>query len=164
MKYFISALLIVGAAAAGYFVYQEKFSPGHALTIACEEELKLRLKAPATYSRVESRTLLVEATTIDDVISSLGYDDLSSRSAEVRRWNEAIITMTRAKYSNSTPYKHQLVITYDAANAFGTPIRGMSLCVTFSHKREDLSESDFVSSSLLIDGKKYTDWLIDRIR
>jgi len=163
MKYFISALLIVGAAAAGYFVYQEKFSPGHALTIACEEELKKRLKAPATYSRVDT-TLLIEATTIDDVISSFGYDDLSSRSAEVRRMIEQNITIKRAIYSNSTPYKHQLVITYDAANAFGTPIRGMSLCVTFSPKREDLSKGDFTSSSLFIDGKKYADWLIGRIR
>jgi hypothetical protein len=111
---------------------------------ACEAALQETLLAPATYKRV-STFETSEPLSLEDFTRDLG----GSEAAYYRR------------QGHDHAVRSELLITYDAANAFGTPIRGQSLC-SYDTIDGDASRAD--SLFVRIDGKTHTDRLVEAIR
>jgi hypothetical protein len=157
VKPLLIALACVAAGGAGYAIYLKNLPAEAAMTAACEKELKVRLKAPATYKRVET-LLLIEPATAAEALGEIS--DSASKNAELVQSRE----MLRKLYEQRPPYRHQLLITYDSANSYGTPIRGAARCETFNLSSEPLTTEDLrIASSLRINGKTNGKWLIEQL-
>lgn len=117
----VIALLIIGPAAGigGYFA-AAKFlaSP---LLAPCEDVLKERLRAPATYSRVSMEEADKDITVNDFELDKVG-DGLDPDARYASILSEAITL------GGPPPRRYQLFLTYDAANVYGTPLRAVAEC------------------------------------
>ena len=80
---------------------------------SCEEAAKLRLRSPSTYRRVSSNELTPENITAEQFLSS------HSNSQHAR---DALAQ------KNAAPVRLRAFISYDAANAYGTPVRDTVEC------------------------------------
>lgn len=120
------------------------------LVAACETALLDRLKAPSTYARV-SATESSEPIRLADY-----YVDAFSRNGMP---GAAEQELNRRVHDHATRWT--VLIEYDAANGFGTPIRGVSAC-TYS----SLDGGTKGVSALLvkIDGKTKTQWLVEALK
>ncbi|MGD9918002.1 MAG: hypothetical protein AB7U46_08275 [Paenirhodobacter sp.] len=148
MKYLVAALLCVILLLGGYIAYSQgllnRFVDPKLVQI-CEGLVKDRLRSPSTYRRIKV-TQYSEAVSLEKARAL----DPKMTQTEVRA-----ITEGRAK-----PTNFQVFITFEAANAFGTPVSGLSLCEYYSAFGDDTYASKF---SVKIDGKTSTDWLIEGI-
>lgn len=87
----------------------------------CENYIKKGLQSPATYKRAEVKSYDEDQGSLDAFRASVGLSPVAN--ADQLGKLEAQLNAGR-KIS-----KRQLYITYDADNAFGTPIRGIGACV-----------------------------------
>lgn len=113
----------------------------------CEEVLKLRLLAPAGYKRVEIEES-EEPLSRADYKRYLAGDEYGPliQGARMKDFDRG-----RVK-----PRMFEVLITYDAPNAYGTPIRGTSRC-QYPTDDEDVSEASRLY--VMVDGKTNADWL-----
>jgi hypothetical protein len=126
---------------------------GDPLLVACEEVLKDRLRAPATYNRIESRERTEELE--DYVWVAWQKAEGSLKEIFEARAAEAV--------GEGKPLQRITVhIVYDAANAFGTPIRGRADC-TYLTVDDDRSGLATTSAGVRVDGLSHIEWLVDQL-
>lgn len=83
----------------------------------CEDALKERLRSPSTYERVR-------LTARDEQISAEAY--------EIGSGHPLTDTERTVIQQGAVPHRHVVIIEYDAANAYGTPVRGAAECIHYS--------------------------------
>jgi hypothetical protein len=81
---------------------------------ACEHALKERLKAPSTYRRISATELTPVLLSVEEYVSA--HQDRKAYE-------------TLALANSSSPVRLSALVSYDAANAFGTPLRHSSECI-----------------------------------
>jgi len=112
----------------------------------CEELIKDRLRSPSTYQRREASQ----------------YDNLVS----LEKAKEYIPDMTKTQERSisegrSRPTRFEAFIKYEAANAYGTPVAGLSMCEYFSSS----GTLEYANkTNVKIDGKTSTERLIDSLK
>jgi hypothetical protein len=142
----VALLLVVVALAAGggglwYVVEKQPFDS--AFLKACDEAIKDNLRSPSTYQRIE----------VSEVQEQLSIDDFT-RGMEA---DEAALYKGRSDKAVRT----RALISYDAANVYGTPIRDLADC---TYDTIDGSISVVNKFFVKIDGKTLTEKLLDDIR
>ncbi len=140
-----SGLLVVGGATAGA-VGLGLFDP--AMLKSCEGVLRQRLLAPSQYARVDYR-MSSTPISIDDYIRRLAWVGAQPGDAD------------RAIAQYGEPTLFEVVIQFDAPNAFGTPIRQRALCDAVDTSSTFSSSSD---TFLRVDEKTHIQWLVSQVR
>jgi hypothetical protein len=118
----------------------------------CEKDLKDRLVAPSSYKRIS-------ITNADQVLSEEAFKAklIADKVPEV--WHT--IRPQMMKEGKIKPTNHRIVLAYDSQNAFGTSVRGQSLCELYSEKGDIGSASPIY---LTIDGQSNVDFIISRFK
>lgn len=119
----------------------------------CEEVLKERLRSPSGYKRVEI-SAYENKMTIADWLSEANRDTPSSAGT-----NKIIAEGMERR--GETPVRHKLYISYDAPNAYGTLVRGLSECTYVSSDGKTTHASRF---NVKIDGKTNHERLMDAVK
>lgn len=156
----VAIIGIVAVCAAGYLAYpaiQQRLDPHGPLLAACEAAIKDRLKAPSTYRRAEKPIFTVEEVTPEEAMPTIPEE---AESESLREAREAM----RSLYRQTGAFRHTAVIKYDSANSFGTPLRGLDLCESYTTSKDTPGQKDVRPGSVLINGKTTTDWAIEGIR
>jgi hypothetical protein len=123
--------------------------------LACEDVVKSRLLAPSAYKRIsierddqlltrEEYVAYLADRNESDVMTKLylkGFDDGQDKPSKLRAF-----------------------ITYDAPNAFGTPIRGTSECEYVSNSGKEDSDRNFYRLLVKVDGDDQNSWLVKRLK
>ena len=154
----VLAVVVLGAAAPILYPYaSSQTNPNAAFLAACDEAIKKRLKAPTTYPRANDGqfpVISVEKTTTKKAVTArLGG---SSDDASYQRVRKSFQDLYRA---TGGPFRHEAFIQYDAENSFGAPIRETAKCELYEAQKEP--PKDVNADEVLIDGKTYTNWLIE---
>jgi hypothetical protein len=139
MKRLWWASSLFAAALAGCWSSDSKFVQ------SCEELLKETLRSPSTYRRVgvvERR----EPIPLEDYLAA-------------QKDSEAVKRLYRQQ--GTQPVRILAAIEYDAANAYGTPVRGAAVC---HYDSTDGDASRIPTDLVRINGKTRTDMLVDRAR
>ena len=88
----------------------------------CEASYKERLRSPATYKRIEADVFYIDVS-IDEYIANnpdllrIEIEDLHEKRPPIKNW--------------------KVLITYDASNAMGVPIRGKFYCEQITKTGEE---------------------------
>jgi hypothetical protein len=151
---------LVAAAAGGYYVWTNTYSAEGAFQTACEDSMKKRLRSPSTYRRIEFKVS-------KKILSLESYHKIASERISVSSPDSTRFDVQRIKRIESAmkagteqPYLLSGFIEYDAANAYGTPIRSTVLCEWFAHSKND----EMWDIEVRIDGKTYFDYLEQSIK
>lgn len=131
------------ATALGIFGSRDVFASN--MVNACEDALKERLKAPSTYQRIK----------VTETQQNITFDQYFAANNE----SPAVQQFLRAM-AKQPPVQLIAFIEYDAANAFGTPLRSISKC---TYNTLDPTRSTDSKHLVKIDGKSNTQWLVDRV-
>ena len=115
------------------------------IVIVCESALKDRLRSPSEYKRIE-------ITRSEEAIGRAEYKDLFGSTG-----SPTLQAVTMADFDSGAvkPVRYTLRISYDAPNAYGTPIRGVSRCEYASAFGGDSTASEF---TVRIDGDTDMEW------
>lgn len=115
---------------------------------ACEDGVKLRLRSPATYNRVEVvEVARPQPMSADEYVAfQAKYYPASS--------NAAVDGLA------PSPAVHEAFIKYDADNAFGTPIRGVANC-KFATEDGKMPVSSISDMMIVINDQTYFEWAAD---
>ncbi|MER9449326.1 hypothetical protein [Mesorhizobium sp. M0254] len=141
------------AAVATFFVLNSDYNPFVSpMTRACEAVLKKRLLAPAGYKRVETSESS-EPIPLEDYLKDRGAATESDRILWTRMYSDD-------SGRKNPPTKFTLFITYDAPNAYGTPVRGLSMC---EYRSLSASKSGAAWYSVIVDNFTQTGWLREQI-
>jgi len=126
---------------------------------ACDETLKDRLVAPATYARANVTGPVRRGAEMRDY--------LDQQTAEKREWREvmakrdkALAELYREKVKAFRFGAFEVVsyfIEYDAANSFGTPLRSTAECSQIVETGAPLADPGF-GRDAVIDGFTAFDW------
>ncbi|AFL51372.1 hypothetical protein ABIE78_002802 [Sinorhizobium fredii] len=123
------------------------------LVTACEESLKKRLRSPSRYERIE-------------IVRSEAKMDPQAFAKRVAGRTDIPTSYFKSKmqeYDNGqvSPKVFTVIISYDAPNAYGTPIRSVAHCEYISNYGDDSQASEVTVS---IDGQTYMEWLIEGMK
>ena len=120
--------------------------------MACEEALKDRLRSPSSYKRIE--------ITRDDKI--LTRDEFLVE-LQATKGGQATLPLRLQSFDEGRikPTLLRAYMEYDAPNAFGVMIRGLSVCEKLT---DDGSEANIIPQLVRIDGKTHTRWLLEQVR
>jgi len=149
MRWLLAIVAIAAASAGTWALVGNPFEPP--LYRVCEGELKERLVAPAGYKRVA----------IADVREKMSREDFVKMlrdTKEVKTLSEHLLE--RYDSGASFPTTFALAITYDAPNAFGTPLRQLATCEYFS-KYGDASRASGLD--VRVNGRTHMEHLVDRV-
>lgn len=116
----------------------------------CEGVLKERLRSPSGYQRISYRSL-DRSLTPDEYLAAL----------KEHRPETPISDIDRSEAASGAPTLFQMLIEYDAPNAYGTLVRGNQICDYLGTKAEFAAASDFF---IRIDGKTRIEWLVSQAR
>ncbi|WP_349437410.1 hypothetical protein [Pararhizobium sp. A13] len=118
----------------------------------CEAVLQQRLRSPSGYERIE-------------IVSSETKMDREAFSKHVGRIDlpTSYFTSKMQAFDSGRlrPMVFTLLISYDAPNAYGTPVRGIASCEYVGSYTDDSHASEYTVS---LDGQTQTQWLIERIK
>ncbi len=154
-----ATLALAASPAAAFWPFT---SEADALVEACEEVLMGRLKAPSTYEQVKVSPVYREPGTEDEF---LGYtmpgdkeEDLAEQASdpkvkEMRDRQKELFALV--------PEKVYLFLTYEAANSFGAPLRGVAECSAYTAKGEDFRDLRF--PDVRVNGQTHMGWLLDQM-
>ncbi|MEO5323077.1 hypothetical protein PV773_07120 [Mesorhizobium sp. CC13] len=123
------------------------------MTRACEATLKKRLRSPSMYKRVEISDSK-EPMSLDTYLKMESASDQSAVNLYTQMYKDAVAR-------GDQPTVFTSFITYDAPNAYGTPVRGIVACAYSSSDGSKSSASEF---NVQIDGLTHIRWLADQVR
>lgn len=158
-----TAAFLVSIAGGAAYWYANYGSPEAKFISACEDVLLGRLKSPSTYKRISVTELHTQEATLDEFLGIYSEEqrlDYSRRNAgdpklaELARWRSE-------SFRNGEFEIASIILDYDAANGFGTPIRGSSWCSVVVRKGADL---DSAFGGPAIDGYTALDWSLKVLR
>lgn len=160
-----TAFTLAAIVALGFFLawFTQEADPndrpfGDKFQSACVDEISARLKAPTTFNLIEFERLPDQPFTMDW---------WSERQPDRSDWTtdrqkdllEALTGIAERKAARGDSIA-AAIVTYDASNSFGTPVRTRQLC---EYVFATSSEADHDFDSLTIDGRTNSDWMISRI-
>jgi hypothetical protein len=157
----VLCLGLIASIVGGWYVWDTKYSTKGTFQTYCEQEIKDRLRSPATYHRIsfEIRTDILSAVRYQKIATDeLSYD----QSPEIIKFERNSIERTAKGIEAGTAKPYMLFgeIEYDAANAYGTPVRSIAVCEWFA--RTDSSKMyDF---AVKVDGLTHIDYLTQAIK
>lgn len=156
------ALIAVGGIGAAVYVGVQP-SVEQKLIASCEEIIASRLKAPSTYRQI-STTKITKAKA--DFNQFMGWDvpGVKEHDAEVRRSDPAIMEIQdnqKKMFSGVEWTRYSTWIEYDAANSYGTPVRGAAECVLFARASEPFTVGPL--SDVRVDGFDALGWSVHQI-
>ena len=141
---------------------------------ACIEALKKRLKSPSSFQLINktdvSKKVIVSGE--DEKVLRARYSELIAKDKEttltqkedleLARMDLKILGLNDVKNGRGEGAKLlSVIVEYDAQNAFGALIRGIERCEYNAPLGDFGSYADH--DDVLIGGKTYTDWLIERV-
>ena len=143
----IGVILAATGASAVFYLKPDllRFVTDSELVRVCEEQIKERLRSPSTYVRIEA-TEYPKLVLQDEI--ELFDDDITmteQRAIEEGRYD---------------PTNFEIFIKYEAANAYGTPVAGLSMCEYFSISGK--AENIF-SFNVKVDGETNHDQMLRAI-
>lgn len=160
-----TALTLAAIVAFGFFLawITQEADPndrpfGDQFQSACAAEISARLKAPTTFNLVRFERLPDKPFTMEwwRKRQPDRSDWTTDREKDLLK---ALTGMAERKVARGD-HIAAAIVTYDANNSFGTPIRTRQLCeYVFATNSEATHDFD----SLTIDGKSNSDWMISRI-
>lgn len=122
----------------------------------CEEVIRERLKAPSTYRRIGAPEVIHHSETLSD-------SDFSELIAGKEQILQEIMQESRSEGTGWLQVSYfETTIEYDAANAFGVPIRRVSRCRSGSWYNHEKPRYDLSRSLVEVDGQTQTDWALER--
>lgn len=107
---------------------------------ACEKMVKERLRAPSTYKRIAATpitrgtAILEEFLRIDTPEKAAWRADRNARNSALDDWFKA----DKEAFLAGDIEQALVVIDYDAANGFGTPLRQKAYCKVYPKKGEKI--------------------------
>ena len=122
------------------------------MVTACEEVLKGRLLAPSEYKRIEIKQF-EEPIGRADFEHYFADNDLPPVIQKLRK--------DQFDRGELKPLLYLVLISYDAPNAYGTPVRSISRCEYPTMNGDD---SGVYKTTVLVDGETSTDWLMKQIK
>ncbi|MBB5754633.1 hypothetical protein [Prosthecomicrobium pneumaticum] len=146
MRCALVVIAVAGAVLAGCNPFEPK------MIGFCESVLKERLRSPSTYRRIAA-TKRAEPLTTDEWLAR------RAKSNPKQRATDEIVARVRQS-AGASPALIKVTLEYDAANAFGTPLRGFALCEYLSDDGKDPTGAWAVT----VDGETDTDFLIRQLR
>ncbi|TPI34654.1 hypothetical protein FJW08_03515 [Mesorhizobium sp. B3-2-1] len=150
-KWLLMACTAAIAAAGSWFVLQSDFNPFESAMIkSCEMVLKKRLLAPTGYRRIEV-TEMSDPLSLQEYLQERHLTTDDERVIFTRMYNDGAA-------GKNQPTKFTQIITYDAPNAYGTPVRGMS-----QYRSIDASKASAAWYSVIVDNFTETGWLADQV-
>ena len=163
MRKTFTAILALGFVGCGASLSSP--TPSTSILSACEEAIKGRLKAPATYSRISSTDVSqpIDTTGLAEALSEeFDYlNELETLSPEQHLRKAQIlprlIVLEQPELAEGPPMKFKLLIEYDSDNSYGVPIRSTDTC---SYEAFDGDTSRADAQNVLVNGKNAHDWLI----
>lgn len=163
MKPALLGVIVVGViAVAGAMAFHFFPSEQSAFVSDCEAVLKERLRSPSTYKRITVSKLVRDEGSDDDYLDihsaadRLEKNESYRRTPQMKEFDDAMIRMRRAGKLE----RLSIWLEYDAANGFGTPIRGHSECSYYIDKGTSYLKSRRFSNPR-IDGKTALEWSLD---
>lgn len=116
-------------------------APEAQLLAACDKAISARLKSPSSYRRIDALPYRP---------SHLSPEAAAGDGADPRE------VAVYARMGGA--WRHRIMIEYDAANAYGTPMRAAATCDYLGFSE---APPDKVTDTLIrIDGQTDSDWLI----
>ena len=115
------------------------------LVRVCEEQIKERLRSPSTFVRTE----------VNEYSKPISLAELASFDDDITMTQRQAIVDGR-----NVPTNFEIFIKYDAANAYGTPVAGLSMCEYFSISGKIDSIFSF---NMKVDGETNQDRMIRSI-
>jgi hypothetical protein len=127
---------------------------------ACEAVLSKRLRSPSTYDRLECPPPVIRPATLDEFLGwnwpgkEEDYLRLSSKNPDIKRNHEFI----RDMFVEGEDGFARTTLTYEASNAFGTPIRGTAVCENVLHGSLELQSGGSADLGIRINGETALGW------
>lgn len=129
--------------------FAERFETG------CVEAIKERLKAPSTFRLIQTDRAPDRPFTMEWWAEHLEEDWSKSEDEKERELGAELKDM--AERHAASGYKiAAAVISYDAENSYGTPLRGQNLC----ELPYDPEGEDFPEREIRIDGQTSFEWML----
>lgn len=139
--------------------------------IACQDAVRKRLKSPASFQLARLTNVSVPITYSDHekaVINARAkklHDRRDAGTITSKEETELLSLVLKKDgilktESGQGPWLLSAIVEYDAQNGFGALIRGIATCeYEASHgKFNEFADED----EIMVDGKTYTDWLINQ--
>ncbi len=142
MRKWIGGAAVLAVIGGGAW-YTTQVAKPDAFAEACDNEIKEDLRSPSTYRVTQVRELSQKAS--DEEIEK--FCGIYAKDPDIFEW-----CMTTTKRDGA--WSHMRLVNYEAANAYGTPVAGMSSCRLVSRLvRADLNEESGIGLSMTLDGK-----------
>ncbi|MEY9531178.1 hypothetical protein [Sinorhizobium fredii] len=116
------------------------------LVTACEAALKFRLPSPSGYQRIKishSDDKMLDRAAYAEHLSSYSDD---YRTEQLRDFDQGEVR----------PVLFSILISYDAPNAFGTPLRAHSRCEYVDTRGDETKANEIL---VMIDGQSNGEWV-----
>ena len=125
---------------------------------ACVEAIKERLKAPSTFRLIQTDRAPDQPFTMEWWEDHLTEDWSQSNDEQKRNLGNAQKDLAKLRVLSG--YKiAAAVISYDAENSYGTPLRGQGLCeLPYNPEGKDFPERE-----IRIDGQTSFEWMLSRL-
>ena len=152
---------VAAAGAVGYLSL--KPTEEDKLLAACEEILLDRLKAPSTYTRTSSTPVISAAATLEQF---MGWDAPGARQRADERILQDLTLLEAEDLQKelflARPWtRYSTWIEYDAANDYGTPVRGAAECVLIQQADRPMELSKW--PTVRVDGFSALDWSVHQL-
>lgn len=154
-------VVLVGGVGVAIAVSMRPSEESKLLSI-CDDMITERLLAPTTYKRISASPLKSAKA---DFNQFMGWDVPEKKQRDIEaRVDPAVMKAQdsiKRQYSGVDWLRYSSWIEYDAANAYGTPIRSVSECVLIARSDEPLSISSL--SDIRVDGSDSLDWSLNEL-
>jgi hypothetical protein len=156
------ALIAAGGIGAAAYVALKPTEEAKFLTV-CDDILGKRLKAPSTYRRI-SATKITNAKAGFNQFMGWDVPGAWKRESEARLSDPTIteIQVVRKEVFDAAEWtRYSTWIEYDAANAYGTPVRGAAEFALIARSEEPMSIGPL--SDVRVDGFDHLGWTVHQL-
>lgn len=153
------ALIAAGGVGAAAYVAM-KPSAEELFIRECEVVLSDRLKAPATYARVEASKQQRSPTSLEEYldIDSPEKMKIAMQGQAVSAASRQAFDVLKELYASRDYETVSILLTYDASNAYGTPVRGKAICSQIVDKGKPTTAG--ILSGTRVDGYDRAGWSV----
>ena len=157
----VALVVLIAAGGVGAAAYVAmKPSTEELFVRECEAVLSDRLKAPATYVRVEASEQQRSPASLDEYldIDSPAKMKIAMEARAGSAASQQAFDVLKEVYASADFETVSILLTYDASNAYGTPVRGKTICSQIVRKGDPTTTGTL--SGTRIDGFDRVGWPI----
>ena len=162
----ISAFALIALVIGAAFLLPETQKPSFIASKSenfcrsCASVLSDRLKAPATFQRVDCPDFDVKPATLEEYMGWNWPENYARdiRKAQLNRRHWDLQDTMKKSYSEGRHLIISTTMTYDAANSFGTPIRETAICELVTI--DEAKVVDTAGLSLRVNGETKLEWSV----